>query len=67
MSETHIVISLSGMYIPQNREFGTALSKLRNFGRGFEPPLPLPPSPVCHRVFIDYARNRIQISSGCEY
>jgi hypothetical protein len=26
------------MYFPRNREFGSALTKLRNFGGGFEPP-----------------------------
>jgi hypothetical protein len=39
MSETRIVITLLRMYIPRNWEFGSALSKLRNFGwRGLTPP-----------------------------
>jgi hypothetical protein len=37
MSETRILIRLLQMYFPRNWEFGSALSKLRNFG-GFEPP-----------------------------
>jgi hypothetical protein len=32
--ETRILIRLLRMYFPRNREFGTALSKLRNFGGG---------------------------------
>jgi hypothetical protein len=32
MNETHIVIRLLRMYIQRNWEFGSALSKLRNFG-----------------------------------
>jgi hypothetical protein len=31
-SETHILIRLLPMYFPQNWEFGSAFSKLRNFG-----------------------------------
>jgi hypothetical protein len=39
MSETHIFIRLLSMHFPRNWEFGSALSKLRNFGgRGFEIP-----------------------------
>jgi hypothetical protein len=42
MNETHILIRLLRMYIPRNWEFGSAVSKLRNFGKGeFEPPNPL--------------------------
>jgi hypothetical protein len=37
MNETRILIRLLRMYIQRNREFGSALEKLRNFG-GFEPP-----------------------------
>jgi hypothetical protein len=33
------------MYFPRNWEFGSALSKLRNFGGGFESPLGTPLSP----------------------
>jgi hypothetical protein len=42
MSEIRILIRLLRMYeyFPRNREFGSALSKLRNFGGGFDP---LPP------------------------
>jgi hypothetical protein len=40
MNETRILIRLLWMYIPRNWEFGSALSKLWNFG-GFEPPTPL--------------------------
>jgi hypothetical protein len=32
MIETRILITLLRMYIPWNREFGSALSKLRNLG-----------------------------------
>jgi hypothetical protein len=39
MNETRILIRLLRMYFPRNWEFGSALSKLRNFG-GFEPPHP---------------------------
>jgi hypothetical protein len=39
--ETRILIRLLRMYFPRNREFGSALSKLRNFG-GFETPNPPP-------------------------
>jgi len=42
MSESRILVRLLRMYFPRNREFGSALSKLRNFGAGFEPPTPLP-------------------------
>jgi hypothetical protein len=42
MNETRILIRLLRMYFPQNWEFGSALSKLRDIGGGFEPPkLPL--------------------------
>jgi hypothetical protein len=34
MSETRILIRLLLMYFPQNWEFGSALSKLQNFGGG---------------------------------
>jgi hypothetical protein len=44
MGETRILITLR-LYFPRNWEFGSALSKFRNFGgRGvFESPKPLPP------------------------
>jgi hypothetical protein len=38
MNETHILIRLLWMYIPQNWEFGSALAKLSEFGGVFEPP-----------------------------
>jgi hypothetical protein len=38
MSETRILISLLWMYFPQNWKFGSALSKLWNFGWGLTPP-----------------------------
>jgi hypothetical protein len=42
MGETHILIRLLWIYFPLNWEFGSALSKLRNFGGGggFEHPKP---------------------------
>jgi hypothetical protein len=40
MNETRILIKLLQKYIPRNWEFGSALSKLWNFGWGFEPPHP---------------------------
>jgi hypothetical protein len=45
MSETRILISLLWMYFTRNWEFGSALSKLRNFGGGGEVEIPktLPP------------------------
>ena len=46
MSESHILVRLLRIQFPRNWEFGSALSKLRNFG-GFEPPplgTPLPES-----------------------
>jgi hypothetical protein len=46
MSETPILIRLLWMYFPQNWEFGSALSKLWNFGVEFE--LPKPRSLVLH-------------------
>jgi hypothetical protein len=43
MSETRILIRLLRMYFPRNWEFGSALSKLWNFGGwGFEPPQTTP-------------------------
>ena len=39
MSEIHILVRLLRMYFPRNWEFGSALSKFRNFG-GFEHPPP---------------------------
>ena len=41
MSESRILVRLLRMYFPRNWEFGSALSKLRNFrGGGFERPKP---------------------------
>ena len=43
MSESRILVRLLRMYFPQSWEFGSALSKLRNFrGGGFEHPKPPP-------------------------
>ena len=39
MSETRILVRLLRMYFPRNWEFGSDLSKLRNFG-GLNPPPP---------------------------
>jgi hypothetical protein len=44
MSETCILIRLLRMCFPWNWEFGSALSKLRNFGEGGLNPQPPPPS-----------------------
>jgi len=38
MSETHNLLRVLLMYFPRNWEFGSALSKLPNFGGDFEPP-----------------------------
>jgi hypothetical protein len=51
MNETHILITLLQMYFPWNWKFGSALSKLWNFGvyrggGGFETP-----SPSVHQWF----------------
>jgi hypothetical protein len=54
MSETRILIRLFRMYFPRNWEFGSALSKLRNFGEGGLNP-PTLPSTVSH-CFIDWLR-----------
>ena len=48
MSESRILVRLLRMYFPRNWEFGSALSKLRNFGGGFEHPKQPPPPLVCH-------------------
>jgi hypothetical protein len=40
MSETHILVTLLQMYFPRNWEFGSALSKFRNFGGGWTPKPP---------------------------
>jgi hypothetical protein len=40
MSEPRFLIGLLRMYFLWNREISSALSKLRNFGGGFEPPNP---------------------------
>jgi hypothetical protein len=45
MNETHILIRLLQMYIPQNWEFGSALAKLWNF-RGGVLNSPLPGMPL---------------------
>jgi hypothetical protein len=42
MNETHILIRLLRMYVPRNREFGSALAKLRNFRGGWGLILPPP-------------------------
>jgi hypothetical protein len=44
MGETRILIRLLRMYFARNWEFGSALSKLRNFGGQLNPPPPKPPS-----------------------
>jgi hypothetical protein len=41
MSETRIPVRLLWMYFPRNWEFGSALSKLQNFGGVWTPPPPL--------------------------
>jgi hypothetical protein len=38
MNETRILVRLLRMYFPRNWDFGSSLSKLRNFGGGGEPP-----------------------------
>ena len=48
MSESFILVWLLRMYFPRNWEFGSALSKLRNFGGGLKTPTPLPPPSVRH-------------------
>ena len=40
MSESRILVRLLRMYFPWNWEFGSALSKLRNFGGGLNTPNP---------------------------
>jgi hypothetical protein len=42
MSESHNIVRLLWMYFPWNWEFGSALSKLRNFGREVEYLKPAP-------------------------
>jgi hypothetical protein len=50
MSETRILISLLWMYFPRNCKFGSALSKLRNFEGGLNPP-----QPPRHATVYDYS------------
>ena len=51
MSESRILVRLLRMYFPWNWEFGSALSKLRNFGGGFEHTnLPPPLVRHCHII-----------------
>jgi hypothetical protein len=47
MNETHILIRLLQMYFPWTWKFGSALSKIRNFGGGGVE-LPKLPPPVCY-------------------
>jgi hypothetical protein len=48
VSETRILVRLLRKNFPQNREFGSALSKLRNFGGGggLNPPTPALGTPL---------------------
>jgi hypothetical protein len=52
MNETGILIRLLQMYIPQNWEFGSALSKLRKSGGGVKPPIGTPLVLVSHLNFL---------------
>jgi hypothetical protein len=54
MSETRTLIRLLRMYFPRNWEFGSALSKLRNFG-GFDPP----PPRYAIVIWSGYAQERL--------
>jgi hypothetical protein len=59
MSETCILIRLLRMHFPRNWEFGSALSKLRNFeGWGVWTPLTPPPPP--------YATVFCGVTTGCK-
>ena len=50
MSESRNLVRLLRMYFPQNWEFGSALSKLRNFGGGLNTPIPPPSVRRCFTV-----------------
>jgi hypothetical protein len=54
MSETRILIRLLRVYFPRNWEFGSVLSKLRNFGwGGLNTPTPPHGTPPCSTVLIE--------------
>jgi hypothetical protein len=55
MGETRILIGLLGMYFPQNWEFSSAVSKLRNFGGGLNPLTTLGP---LLGLFVDLKFNK---------
>jgi hypothetical protein len=51
MNETRILIRLLSVYIPRNWEFGSALSKFRNFRGGFKTPQ-TPTPPLCMPMIL---------------
>jgi hypothetical protein len=62
MSETRILVRLLRMYFPRNWEFGSALSKLWNFGGGgVEPPNP-PGYATADFWYFDVRYNNISVS-----
>jgi hypothetical protein len=62
MSETRILIRLLRMYFPRNWEFGSALSKLRNFVGGGGVNQSKPPS-VSHCLSLSIERNDFNYKS----
>jgi hypothetical protein len=57
MSETRVLIWLLRMYFLRNKEFGSALSKLRNFGgRGLNPPKTPLGTPLLYGPYIVFER-----------
>jgi hypothetical protein len=65
MSEPRILIRLLRMYFPRNWEFGSALSKLQDFGRGLSTPTPPRYATACHNLNISYSVTKMQKSVGC--
>jgi hypothetical protein len=68
MSESRILVRFLRMYFPRNWEFGSALSKFRNFGEGgFEHPKlsPTPPS-VGHCLIPPVWRWPFEVETFCQ-
>jgi hypothetical protein len=59
MSETRILIRLLWMYFPRNREFCSALSKLRNFVEGGVHPTPHPHPQLSTPLIVTPDKSRI--------
>jgi hypothetical protein len=64
MSETRILVKLLRMYFPRNWEFGSALSKLWNFGGGGWTPQT---TPSVHHWLQSSIANRLTAKFLCNY